>query len=352
MNRQPAAQSAAFPNPARPAFTLIELLVVMVVIGLVISIIIPAIGSARDIARATGTRGMLENILQASTQFQNEHRRLPGYFTAREMGDPANADQHGMSAMENILLDLMGGVVDDNASGDGIVTVGPGSKTIKVNVNLMGSQAGSNKAYLTLSGKHLAPQTRDQNQQWGDRGHTDDAGEDQLSDVVDEFGTPVLAWVADETAMGTIDEADDFAYRDSSRRARFYWASNAAFLKASNTGKKNVDQAAESRLGESLIDDHAESLMAVLGNPAYPQRDPNNSTAVPDLAAAPRGKLILHSAGTDGRYFGKDDRGAKLFSANGPMLYKRNFAGVDGTPYAEPDDVLKHFDDLVVSGGN
>ncbi|MEM8758348.1 MAG: prepilin-type N-terminal cleavage/methylation domain-containing protein, partial [Planctomycetota bacterium] len=92
-------------DAARAGFSLIELLVVIVIIAIVIGITVPAIGGARDLARASSTQATLAGLGNAISSFRADEQRLPGYFNTRQMG---RADT-GLSGMQNIMLDLAGG---------------------------------------------------------------------------------------------------------------------------------------------------------------------------------------------------------------------------------------------------
>src|ERR1044071_7678227 len=115
---------------SHPGFTLIELLVVILIIAVVISITVPAVGNARDLAKRTETQSMLGQLQQACGQFINSERRTPGYFSVKDMGSTDNdaaPTGRGMSAMENILLDLFGIAGVAPAAGSNPVSVGPNS---------------------------------------------------------------------------------------------------------------------------------------------------------------------------------------------------------------------------------
>lgn len=344
----------------RRGFTIMELMVVIIIIALIIAIVVPALGKAREAARQTASMGQMTNILNACSQFQNSERRLPGYFSAKDMGHSDNMTR-GMSTAENVMLDLSGGP-DPN----GPISVGPLSNSntwVKVDPKQIGVATGSNKTYYTPDAKYFVAQANDGGsvqQQFGVPGHTDAEGKDQLPDLVDAFGSPLMLWMQDDTAINQAKTFDDMVRVDSQAGpSRFYWASNAAFLMANSLGKKGADQTdptSGSLIGPDIATPQkVRALAAVVGNPAFPYRDQNNSFP-PTIPAAARGTMMICSAGIDGVYFGRKDRGASQFS--GDMAYMNNFSPDGSNPYLDEKnnptshDVLKRFDDIVMSGGN
>jgi prepilin-type processing-associated H-X9-DG protein/prepilin-type N-terminal cleavage/methylation domain-containing protein len=65
------------PRPRRLAFTLVELLVVIGIIALLIAILLPVLGRARESARVIKCVSNLRTIAQASMQYSNDHK---GHF--------------------------------------------------------------------------------------------------------------------------------------------------------------------------------------------------------------------------------------------------------------------------------
>ena len=65
-----------FPRASNPGFTLIELLVVISIIALLIGILLPALGAAREAARATQCLSTVRQIAIATNVYATEHRDL------------------------------------------------------------------------------------------------------------------------------------------------------------------------------------------------------------------------------------------------------------------------------------
>jgi prepilin-type N-terminal cleavage/methylation domain-containing protein len=369
---------------ARRAFSLVELLVVIAVIALVAAVAIPSLSGARNATRAASTQSLMSQIVQAAAQFERDERRMPGYFSPQQMGAADNATR-GLSAMQNVMLDLAGGV---QGAGGGLVAVPANSDTILTNVGptnnpqeqvrvdiaLIGSEAGNSRGYFVPDRKFFVAQDGLGQQS------TSEASHRRLPSVVDAFGNPLLVWVADDTVIGQPTQEWDFAQLNSGLRASFYWVSNAAFLGtgATSTGRRGYDQTGNNLRAGSLLaapinraDAVRRSLIGILGHPSFPIR--TDPAVTPRLPAAPRGTFVVHSAGADGIYYSRRDRGARQFaqpgiSDSGTTLnnnhfidYRVNFAPdpaqpqvghIDRQGRAMNIDVTAAFDDLLAVGGN
>jgi len=343
--RQPHAPVAA-------GFSLIELLVVIAIIALIISIIVPAVASARKSARKADTLNMCNGLSQACSQFILDQRRAPGYFTARDMGSADNISR-GFTQMENAMLDLAGGIVGAGQAGESgdLVDVGPtNAGGIRIRPTLIGA---GGKSYFTAKSKFF----KEQDGTDGDGGNRKSTGANRdMPVLVDSEGCPILMWTVDDTARKEIRSAADlneFARETSAGAApaRFYWASNSAFLggnvnSASDpenfVGRRRVNQSVGSIIGFATAA-HSANLGALLGNPNSPAPYSASATAQQIVPSAGRGTVIIQSAGPDGAFFGLSDRGAKR-RTGGILYYGDNF--VPGPT----EDIAAAFDDVVLSG--
>jgi len=319
------------------AFSLVEMLVVLVILAIVIAIIIPAIAGARRAAKNADTRATLAQIGNSVSLFENDVRRLPGYFGAKDMGAAVNATSAGgWTGCDNVMLDLLGGITTQVANPNaGIITVGPGgSAATQVNVDL--SQLGATKQtgtgttvrnYFTYDTKRFVAQSG-AGQRFGGNNNN------LFPSLVDAFGEPILAWVQDD-----VPAVQNFTAIDNSAgAAKYYWASNAGFLddSVSSLGKQARDQRFANNgsiLSSGVTQaNRVKTLEALLGNPA----SPDSSTPAHPLSA--RGPIVFHSAGADGVFLGSQERGGKP----GFVQYQANQDPFGGGP----------FDDLIYAAGH
>ncbi len=360
-------------NRAR-AFSLIELLVVILIIVIVISLVIPALGGARNIAKEAATQSMMKEFGNAVDQFRQDHAGLsPGIFRPDEMGAAENADVFGFSAMENALLALAGGIVYTEAQGgpgggqSGVLqNFGPTQAAHdendelgrKVRADLVGADYEGNPGYFQPDAKFLVAQERP-NGQFGNGPALSDA---DIPDFVDAFGNPLLLWVEDDSAPD-VQTLNDFAREDSDAGpAHFYWASNAAFLKATELGRMGKDQTSQSDthslLGEG-VNNIPVTMAGLLGNPASPAQELDSADADTLLPASPRGRVIVHSAGANGLFVGNKERASKTFDADASGLrYGLTYFTDAGTRRTDTsgttgsENLVEGFDDIFLTFGN
>lgn len=357
------------PQSARRAFTLIELLTVILIIVIVISIVLPALGQVRRSARKTETTTQLNALNSAISKYIIDTKRTPGYFSAADMGSLDN-ETEGFSTMQNIMLDLAGGVVKDGTTGE--VKVGPRNalaEKVSVLPENVGLQTAGQNIYFTPTAKSWRniPQDVAAQSDFGFRAST--VANARLNELVDAFGTPILAWSIDDTVRtpitgpipGPAGALDQFARRNSGaaadQKSRFYWASNAAFLTAGTAvGKLRRDQADSGRgsiVESGLASPNLErNMMGLFGNPSSPL---GFVAATPVLDVRPsgaRGRVILHSAGEDGYYFSKADRTPRRVPGgvvNYGYAHKVDDATIltDSQGRTTSEDLLTGFDDIV-----
>jgi len=365
------------PRHREGGFTLIELLAVIGIIALLLALLLPALSGVRNSARRTSTEALMREVLSGSQAFQAEMNRLPGFFSVAEVGADENRDR-GFTAMENIILDLAGGVVppDDPRFGESpdesnsLTRVGPFSsddQNVLVDIDDIGAQDGP--GYISLKGDDLFA-IRGQITELDETDFYNDLGEitKGMPDVVDAFGQPILAWAQDPAApinppaQVAGEPYDYFAQEDSTtQRAPFYWVSNAGYLSSGHAisagpgsdpwtqglGEDRINQSARSALGEEQADDQQRiaSLAGILGSPAFPVE--RGSAGDVWRPARPRGGLVLSSAGEDQIYFQRqvDDQASPLnvvgYAPTGQL------ATFDGASVQTPDE----YDDLIQSTG-
>ncbi|MEM1330446.1 MAG: prepilin-type N-terminal cleavage/methylation domain-containing protein [Planctomycetota bacterium] len=337
-------------------FSLVELLVVIGIIVLLAGILLPALSGARRAARSTATQAQITDLGNAIDSFRADNQRLPGYFSPVQMGSPDNADSNrGLTALENAMLDLAGGIVDADDPNANIVELNPttdSDEDIFVNIDLIGAVGGP--------GYYTPPQGRFEVNDFQAAGE----GALALPDVMDANGSPLMLWARDEGASGTLVNPDvtsfgpgdlPIALVDSSgdTPAAFYLASNYGVLAG---GRSST----ESMLGEDTVlngstltaEDREISLAAVLGSPSFPSNtdadgnaidfESTNTNDYEDIfPSALRGSYMLMSAGSDEVFF-ETQRAPRLDVNDAVIRYGANFFGED-------QDVMKAFDDLFIA---
>lgn len=412
----------------RPAFSLIELTTVVFIIVIVVALTLPALRGGRDAARRVATQGLIEQVSTAVSRFQRDNAgRPPGLFTPRQMGRDVNGggpavtgtnEGAGLTAMENMILELSGsgavisedeyGELDDDEA-EAFRAVFPGDPfgdaegdepIFFVNPSLLGGGGGAETPddYFSPPARFFVPQAYDRGSEAqssevpaegpeAGMAATADEGEPQIPDLVDAWGSPILAWVADTDSVLRVREAEDFARVSSDDGAAlFYWNSNAGFLRSDAYGEDAVDMTAgfnlrdtnrpASLLGAGVVledaADPSQHLAALLGSPDHPVEDAINlddpdATGYTNDEFYPlrgRGEVIIQSAGVDQIPFSVRDPALRQVASGGDILspdmldirYAINFftggdtrrKGDNGAPTSI--DFAGRFDDILSSG--
>lgn len=317
-------------------FSLIEMLVVLVILTVVIAIVVPTIQAFRNTSRKAVTRDIMASLATSIGQFRLSQNRLPGYFSVREIGGANNAEDTNFTSMENMMLELAGGITQDAesafnqaticdpVSGPAVITVGPDpNKRVRVKLGRIGAVDGGSagevvRGYYKPDPKYFVRQCQPNKRagpqpllHWG------------MPVLVDAWGSPILAWNQD-SVPGT---GFPLVSPDSSMLARYYWQSNLAFVRAKSLGKLGRDQATESILGHASLG--PESVRGIIGNPAF--------------VGEPRSPVVMHSAGANGVYIGIEERGSKSQGLLTGGSLSRSLPAPAGRDYFEEGD----FDDVI-----
>lgn len=111
MNRTLARNTPAATTKGRPGFTLVELLTVIAIIALLIGLLVPAVGRARDQAKNAKTRATLKAMGDGLELFRsdNESEFANGYPSSRYADDPTESGtENNISGAQWLVRYLMG----------------------------------------------------------------------------------------------------------------------------------------------------------------------------------------------------------------------------------------------------
>jgi len=340
-------------NPGRAlgadGFTLFELLTVLAILSILLGLTIPVLGRARKTAKVVANQTLMREVAVGAQQFRLDNaEQSASYFSAKQLGSSQNLTR-GFSPMQSVLLNLMGGIAasDSLAAGTSVLdNVGPTvAGSVSVNPSKLAAGESSLRpgkgAYLTIPGNNLKTLFG------GDADEYPAGGVNQLvapamgtaydnhsriPELIDAFGTPILAWIEDERIRPE-DSTALYAAQDSDTdTARFYYAGNSMYLNS----PKNYNSWL-STVATANADRRHAVLGVVTGNPAFAQ----SATQLGgfNMPRASRSGIILHSAGPDGVWVAKGTAGPSAAVPQFP-------ASSNGS------DPMSEFDDTVVGVGN
>jgi len=112
--RSPGHGRAAGGSAVSRAFTLMELLIVVAVIVVLVGILIPTLGKARDHARASQTQSLLSNLASDIDAYFLRFRAYPGPMDAAFT--TANAVDNKLSGAQNMLIGLSYSILSSGSS--------------------------------------------------------------------------------------------------------------------------------------------------------------------------------------------------------------------------------------------
>jgi len=314
------------------AFTIVELLVVVVIIGVLVTILIPVIGTARDQARLAATRSLMTNIGTAAVGFENDERRRPGFFPISELANNGNVTL-GLTAMDNAMFDLAGGLFTEATPGSFQLQAAflDNNTRYHIDPSVIGAPQNIGSTAARRGGYFQPPPEFFR----ANVGRVSSSTElrTQLPSIVDAFGQPILAWVADDQPSPSNTDnlwfaANTTADAPNDGRPFFYWATNAGFLQSQALGREIANIRDNSMIGSSRPEAaRRRTLAALLGHPSFP--DVAFTTFQRPIAA--RGTFVLHSAGRNGIWLGDEESAAKVSfgSAQNRIDYTANNDAVE-----------------------
>ena len=296
----------------RRAFTLVELLVVIALIGVLAALLLSALSSAQQRARATQTTSTMEAFAAACETFFQDHGQYPGVVPEALLAQDAEANDGipRISSLENALFHRMGGyrilgVHPDYAQFNGYeMSFGNGNNEITVKFAINSELLGDGPL---IGGRqypsYFTPPQGTLVKAFGQVGD-----EENLVDVVDAWGQP-LALLRRQRTVGVL--PNNRSGNDGNPETwQFRTEGAAPYFEAglSGLGELRKQQAFSNNAPTCILSQENTAFFEgnvgrILANPAIREGVGNPN----DLYTQPRGSMLLLSAGADGVFFSSQD---------------------------------------------
>ncbi len=333
----------------RRAFTLVELLVVIALIGVLAALLLSALSSAQQRARATQTTATMEAFAAACETFFQDHGEYPGVVPDALL--MANLDNNGVpliSSLENALYHLMGGYVIEGVSPDFPRPLNQGWSEIQDFGNGFRIQFAVNSELIgngpKIGGRqypsYFTPPEGTLIKAFGQVG-----GGPNLLDITDAWGQPLIL-LRKQRTIGLLPNNSNPNSPDGNPSSwQFRTEGIAPYVESNNLGDLRKQQRFAST-------DQPSSVLSAAGNNAAFYRGNIGrllaNSAIQDTSgffAQARGAMLLISSGPDGIYFSSwDGPGSESNPVNNWEDINANQAGnqpLTEAALGEYDDILR-----------
>lgn len=304
--------SMEMPMHRRRAFTLVELLVVIALIGVLAALLLTALSSAQQRARATQTTATMEAFAAACETFFQDHGKYPGVVPEALLAVDAESNEGipRISSLENALYHMMGGYrilgvhPDYDQFAGSEIQFGGGNNQITVKFATDPEFLGDGPL---IGGRqypsYFTPPEGTLVKVFGQVG-----GGPNLVDVADAWGQP-LALLRRQRTVGVLPNnrtgndgnPETWQYRTEGGAPYFEAGVNGlGELRKPQIYTNNAPSSIMSQENTAFFEGN---VGRVLANPAIREGLGNPN----DLYTQPRGSMLLLCAGPDGIYFSSED---------------------------------------------